>query len=68
MISYQPLRDYLKENKLSPNKLYELGVITTNVATAINNDIPISFGNLEKICTYLDIPVERAIVIVPEKD
>lgn len=64
MITFEPLREVLKERGLSPNKLYREGVITTNVATAINNDIPISFGNLEKICKYLDIPVERAIKII----
>ena len=65
MISYSPLREYLSGKGLSPNRLYTLGVITTNVATAINKDIPISFENLEKICVHLDIPVERAIIIVP---
>lgn len=64
MISFEPLRKVLKDRKLSPNKLYEEKVITTNVATAINNDLPISFKNLVKICKYLDIPVEEAIKII----
>lgn len=70
MISYKPLREYLSSNGLSPNKLYEEGVISTNIATSINNDRPMSFENIEKICTYLGIPIERAIVIIPnsEKD
>lgn len=66
MISFEPLRNELKSRKLSPNRLYVDGVITTNVATAINNDIPISFDNLEKICRYLDISVESAIKIVED--
>lgn len=66
MISFEPLRRELKARRLSPNKLYTEGIITTNVATAINNDIPISFDNLEKICNYLEIPVEKAIVIVED--
>jgi len=66
MISFSPLRKELKSRNLTPNKLYTDGVITTNVATAINNDIPISFDNLEKICRHLDIPVSKAIVIVED--
>lgn len=64
MISFEPLRKVLKDRKLSANRLYTEGVITTNVATSINNDIPISFDNLEKICVHLDIPVEQAIKII----
>lgn len=66
MISFKPLRDVLRNRSISPNKLYTEGIITTNVATAINNDIPISFENLEKICRHLDIPVEHAIKIVKD--
>ena len=67
MISYKPLRDYLEKKGMSPNQLYERKVITTNIATSINNDIPISFKNLEKICVYLDIPIEQAITIIPDE-
>jgi len=66
VISFEPLRNYLDLKGLSPNALYEKGLITTNIATSINNDKPISFGNLEKICNYLDLRVEEAIVIVKE--
>lgn len=66
MITFKPLRNELKARGLSPNKLYTEGVITTNLATAINNDRPISFESLEKICRYLDIPVEKAIKIIED--
>jgi len=63
LITFKPLRNELKLRGLSPNKLYTEGVITTNIATAINKDRPISFDNLEKICRYLGIPIEKAIKI-----
>ena len=66
LITFDPLRSVLKERNLSANKLYTEGIITTNVATSINNDKPISFDNLEKICRYLDIPIEKAIKIVED--
>lgn len=66
MISFNPLREYLKRNGTNTHHLYKEGIITTNVMAAINNDRPISFANLEKICRYLDIPVEKAIEIVDE--
>lgn len=66
MISFKPLRNYLESKGLSPNALYEKGVISTNIATSINNDRPISFANLEKVCNYLDLKVEEAIVIIKD--
>lgn len=66
MISFKPLRKNLDLKGLSPNALYDKGIISTNVATSINKDRPISFANLEKVCNYLDLKVEEAIVI--EKD
>jgi len=66
LITFDPLRSVLKERNLSANKLYTEGIITTNVATSINNDKPISFDNLEKICRYLDIPIEKANKIVED--
>lgn len=68
MISYKPLRDYLKRNKLSPNRLYADGVITTNIATAINKDLKMSMDNVEKICLHLNIPIEQMLVVLPSED
>lgn len=65
-ISYEPLRSHLKKNKLSPNKLYEDGVITTNIATKINNDLPMNITTIAKICVYLSIPIEQAVRITKE--
>lgn len=67
-ISYEPLRRYLKKNKLSPNKLYEDGVITTNTATKINNDLPMNISTIAKICVYLGIPIEQAVRITKENE
>lgn len=66
MISFKPLRNHLKDVGITTHQMFEKGIITTNIMAAINNDRPISFGTLEKICRYLDIPVEKAIVIVDE--
>jgi len=68
VISYKPLRDYLSKKGLSPNQLYEKGVISTNIATSINKERPMSFENIEKICVYLDIPIEQAVVIIPDEE
>ena len=67
-ISYEPLREYLNKKGLSPNKLYKEGIITTNVATKINNDLPMNMSNLAKICIYLDIPIEQAVCITKENE
>lgn len=65
-ISYAPLRNYLANKGLSPNRLYKLGIITTNAATAINNDRHVSLRVMDEICTYLRIPIEQAVEIIPE--
>jgi len=66
MISFEPLRKHLDSKGLSPNSLYEKGVISTNIATSINQDRPISFANLEIICNHLGLKVEEAIVIIED--
>lgn len=66
-ISYAPLRKYLKENKLSPNKLYELGIITTNTATKINNDQTMNLSTIDTICQYLNVPIEQVVEIIPDE-
>ncbi len=67
-ISYAPLRKYLKENNLSPNKLYESGVITTNTATKINNDIPMRLSTIDGLCQYLKLPIEQVVEIIPDEE
>ena len=66
MISYRPLRIYCMDNKLKlSNVLKECG-LSTRLATKINNDENMELKTLEKVCLYLDIPMECAVEFVRE--
>lgn len=67
MISYKPLRLYLEKIGSSPNRLYTEGIISTNIATSINQNRHMSMENLEKLCLHLEIPIEQVIEIIPDE-
>ncbi|WP_242760668.1 helix-turn-helix domain-containing protein [Bacillus licheniformis] len=65
MISYEPLRSYLKERGQTTGILRDK-VIHRNLVTKINDDKHVSLATIETICLYLGVPIEKVIKIVPD--
>jgi Helix-turn-helix. len=61
LITYKPLRDYLKLKKISYYKLEKEVKISQSVTKKISKDEFIHLESLAKICDYLEIPIERAV-------
>lgn len=66
MISYRPLRIYLMDNNLKISNVIKTCGLSMNFITKINNDENMELKTLEKVCLYLDIPVESAVEFVRE--
>ena len=66
MISFRPLRIYCMDNKIKLSHVIKACKLSMKFVTKINNDENIELKSLDKICLYLDIPVEQAVAFVKE--
>lgn len=64
MFTYQKLRDLLDSRGISFRQLRRECGITSNCATDLNNDHPVSIEKLALICRYLDVPIEEVVEII----
>lgn len=65
MISYEPLRSYLKERGQTTGILRDK-VVHRNLVTKINDDKYVSLATIEAICLYLGVPIEKVVKIIPD--
>jgi len=62
-ISYQPLLNKLVSRNISLRQLQrELGLSSATTAKLSKGE-SVTMSTIEKICLYLDIPIEQAVVI-----
>lgn len=61
MFSYKPLWKTLIDKNIKKSKMYSDLKIGSSVRTKINNDEYIGMETLNKICTYLNSPIEDII-------
>lgn len=67
MFTYEPLRIILKERKISFRKLRNELNIHSVAAVQMNQDSgSVSLEILDRICTYLDVPIEQVVRHVPD--
>ncbi|UOY86855.1 helix-turn-helix domain-containing protein [Bacillus glycinifermentans] len=69
MVDFSPLFDTLKEKGMNLSDLRQ--VISSATQTSIKENhlqtnLKMYIGTLEKICLFLDVPVEKVIKIVPD--
>lgn len=68
MFSYQKLRKLIDSRGISFRTLRTECGITSNVATDLNNDRPVTIDKLAIICRYLNVPIEEVVEITLESD
>lgn len=61
MITYKPLRDYLRLKNISYYRLKKDADVSQTVVGKILNDEYINLQSIAKICLYLKIPIEKAV-------
>jgi DNA-binding Xre family transcriptional regulator len=65
MISYEPLRKTLKERNLNISDLRNDhgGFLSTSTVTKLSKDSDIKLSMIDKICSKLDVPIEKVVKI-----
>ncbi|MDQ0174442.1 helix-turn-helix domain-containing protein [Bacillus chungangensis] len=67
MISYKPLLQQLKLRKISMRQLQRDLSISSATTTKLSNNQSVTMSTIEKICLYLDVPIEQVVRIVPNE-
>lgn len=66
MLSFEPLRILMKERGVSSYRLRKDCGISSNAATALNNDQPVRTETIETLCKYFDVPIEKIVVFISD--
>ena len=68
MISYEKLRNKLKEKNITSYTVKKNNIISQSTYQAIMNDKPISTDSIEKLCQILGCDVSELIQFIPDTD
>ena len=68
MISYRPLREYMKINSVSFRQLSNQGLIASTVVTALNNDRPVRLTSLEKVANVFNLSVSQVCEYIEDSE
>jgi len=67
MFTYEPLRTLLSQRKISFRELRRELDIHSVAAVRLNNDSgPVSLEVLDRICTYLNAPIQEVVRHIPD--
>ncbi|KND05343.1 helix-turn-helix domain-containing protein [Bacillus paralicheniformis] len=69
MVDFSPLFDTLREKGMKLSDLRQVISSRTQASIKENhlqNNLKMYIGTLEKICLFLEVPVEKVIKIVPD--
>ncbi|QVY62948.1 helix-turn-helix domain-containing protein [Cytobacillus gottheilii] len=62
MISYEPLRETLKERNMKISD-FRGKILSSKTQTSIANDQPVNLSTIEKLCIELKVPIEKVVRI-----
>jgi DNA-binding Xre family transcriptional regulator len=65
MISYEPLNQTLKERNMVISDLRG-DILNSRTIAKINRGESVNLSTIEKICLYLNVPIEKVVEILPE--
>jgi DNA-binding Xre family transcriptional regulator len=65
MIDFSPLRKTLAEKKMVISDMRGI-VLHQKTIAAINRDSDVNLSTVEKICLYLDVPIEEVVRFTPD--
>lgn len=65
MIDFSPLHQTLKEKRMLMSDLRDT-VLSSRTLAKINKNEDVYITTIEKICLYLDVPIERVVRILSD--
>ena len=66
MIDFSPLRQTLNERNMVISDMRDI-ILHPKTIAAINKNGDVNLKTLEKICLFLDVPIEKVVRILPDK-
>jgi DNA-binding Xre family transcriptional regulator len=63
MISYDPLHKTLEERGLTMNEMRKNKLLNSRTIARINKGQSVNLSTIEKICVFLDVPIEKVVRI-----
>lgn len=63
MISYEPLFATLDEKNAKLIELIDAGLLSSRTAAKFRKGESVQLSTIEKLCKYLDVPIERIVRI-----
>ena len=63
MISYDPLHKTLEERGLTINEMRKNKLLNSRTIARINKGQSVNLSTIEKICVFLDVPIEKVVRI-----
>jgi DNA (cytosine-5)-methyltransferase 1 len=65
MIDFSPLRQTLKEKEMNMSELRDT-VLSSRTLAKINSNKDVYMSTIEKICLFLDVPIEKVVRFTPD--
>ncbi|WP_079516571.1 helix-turn-helix domain-containing protein [Rossellomorea marisflavi] len=68
MISYEPLRITLIKKKMKMSDLESIkgGPLNARTVAKLRKDQTMNIDSIDKVCIYLDVPIEEVVEIIRE--
>lgn len=66
MLSYKPLKHTLVEKGTNITRVCSELNMSTGTRNSLNTDKAVSLTTIEKICIYLDVPIEKVVEIIKD--
>jgi DNA-binding Xre family transcriptional regulator len=65
MIDFSPLRKTLEEKNMVISEMRDV-IIHPKTIAAINRNGDVNLSTIEKICLFLDVPIEKVVRFTPD--
>lgn len=63
MIDYEPLHETLERKGITINEMRKNGILNSRTIAKINRNESVNLSTIEKICLFLDVPIENVVKI-----
>ncbi|MED3832982.1 helix-turn-helix transcriptional regulator [Peribacillus frigoritolerans] len=67
MIDFSPLHKTLEEKDMVISEMRDV-ILHPQTIAKINKNLDVNLSTIEKICVYLNVPIEKVVRIVPDAE
>ncbi|MEY8188610.1 helix-turn-helix domain-containing protein [Peribacillus simplex] len=67
MIDFSPLHKTLEEKDMVISQMRDV-ILHPQTIAKINKNLDVNLSTIDKICSFLDVPIEKVVRIVPDSE